>query len=182
MLPRSAPHAVDFVPPAEDVCIVPPARVAPAMPWNPDSGLPIHAARPVPAEVRCPVCGMYPARHPQWAAQIIFADGAAHFFDSPVGLFIFLEDTERYDPERKADTVAALYVTDFAAGGWIPAREARFVIDSAARGPMRVANLPAFAGVEAAAAFARANGGEVIGFADITPERIAALRAVNHAD
>ncbi|MGE5332247.1 MAG: hypothetical protein ACM3Q3_10845, partial [Nitrospirota bacterium] len=48
-----------------DVCVV-----APPTPYNPASGLPLQAARPVPADVRCPVCGMYPARSPDWAAQV----------------------------------------------------------------------------------------------------------------
>ena len=103
MLPQGKSRAVDFMPPAEDLCIVPSARIAAALPWDPASGLHIHAARPVPAQARCPVCGMYPSRYPRWAAQLIFEDGAAHFFDSPVDLFIFLEDTARYDPERAPD-------------------------------------------------------------------------------
>ena len=43
-----------------DVCVV-----APPTPYNPASGLPLESARPVPADVRCPVCGMFPARSPQ---------------------------------------------------------------------------------------------------------------------
>ncbi|MGL4807201.1 MAG: nitrous oxide reductase accessory protein NosL, partial [Giesbergeria sp.] len=39
-----------------DVCIV-----APPTPYVSTSGLPMDAARPVPADVRCPVCGMFPA-------------------------------------------------------------------------------------------------------------------------
>jgi nitrous oxide reductase accessory protein NosL len=181
MLPQGKSRAVDFMPPAEDLCIVPSARIAAALPWDPASGLHIHAARPVPAQARCPVCGMYPSRYPRWAAQLIFEDGAAHFFDSPVDLFIFLEDTARYDPERAGDAVAAHYVTDFDNGHWIAAGEAYFVIGSAARGPMRGADLPAFASRDAAAAFSTANGGEVAAFADITPERVATLRTANHS-
>ncbi|MDD2881113.1 MAG: hypothetical protein PHQ58_11815 [Rhodoferax sp.] len=33
--------------------------------------------RAVPADVRCPVCGKYPARSPDWAAQVIFTNGDA---------------------------------------------------------------------------------------------------------
>jgi copper chaperone NosL len=181
MLPQDASRAVDFMPPADDICIVPPARVTAALPWDPASGLHIHAARPIPPQARCPVCGMYPARYPRWAAQLVFEDGATHFFDSPVDLFIFGEDAGRFDPERAEDVVAARYVTDFDNGQWIAADEAYFVLGSSVRGPMRGTDLPAFSSRDAATAFATANGGEVAGFADITPERIARLRELNHA-
>lgn len=59
----------------DDVCVV-----APATPYDANSGLPMGAAREVPADARCPVCGMFPARSRSWAAQVIFADGDAHFF------------------------------------------------------------------------------------------------------
>jgi len=181
MLPQGSSRNADFIPPAEDLCIVPTARIAAALPWDPASGLHIHAARPVPAQARCPVCGMFPARYPRWAAQLIFEDGAAHFFDSPVDLFIFLDDTARYDPERADDAVAAHYVTDFDTGHWIAAGEAYFVIGSAVRGPMRGPDLPAFATHDQASAFAATQGGEVATYADITPARVAKLRTANHA-
>src|SRR5690606_33954239 len=82
--------ALAFEPPAEDICIVPPVRTIAAIPYDPTTGLAMLAPRPVPVEARCPVCGMYPSRFARWAAQVIFADGAAHFFDSPVDVFLFL--------------------------------------------------------------------------------------------
>ena len=84
-------------------------------------------ARPIPTDARCPVCGMYPARFPRWAAQIIFKDGAAHFFDSPVDLFMFLDKPARFGTERNVADAAAIYVADFRSGTWLAAREAVFV-------------------------------------------------------
>ncbi len=57
----------------QEVCIV-----APPQPYDPASGLALHAPRPVPVDARCPVCGMYPARNPDWAAQLVFANGDTH--------------------------------------------------------------------------------------------------------
>ncbi|MBU1396829.1 MAG: nitrous oxide reductase accessory protein NosL, partial [Gammaproteobacteria bacterium] len=71
---------------SNDLCIV-----APATPYDPASGRAMLAPRPIPADARCPVCGMYPARFSRWAAQSIFKDGAAHYFDSPLDLFVFLQ-------------------------------------------------------------------------------------------
>ena len=44
-----------FEPPAEDVCIVAPARVTEPHAYDPASGLGIHDARPIPADARCPI-------------------------------------------------------------------------------------------------------------------------------
>ena len=156
----------------DDVCVV-----APPAPYDPASGLPPGAARTVPADARCPVCGMYPARAPDWAAQVIFANGDAQFLDSPLSLFRYLERVPVYARGRSAADVAARYVTDAArgAGHWIDARQAAYVHGSAARGPMRAGNLPAFGSPEAARQFTARRGGQVLEFREIDAALVAAL-------
>jgi nitrous oxide reductase accessory protein NosL len=153
-----------------DVCVV-----APPTPYNPASGLPLQAARPVPADVRCPVCGMYPARSPDWAAQVIFANGDAQFFDSPLSLFMYLGDVARYSPGRSADEIVAHYVTDVPSRSWVDARSAFYVTGSTAKGPMRAGNLPAFASRDAARQFAAQRGGKVLAYADVDAGLVAQL-------
>lgn len=153
---------------------------APATPYDPAAGLPMHAPRPVPAEARCPVCGMYPARYPRWAAQTIFKDGAAHFFDSPINLFVFLQQVSRYNRGYAAGDVAASYVRDFENGQWIEAGRAFFVHGSEVTGPMRNADLPAFASRHAAEAFARRHRGSVLTAANMTPGLLASLNRHRH--
>ena len=159
-----------------DVCIV-----APPTAYDPASGLPPMAARAVPADARCPVCGMFPARSPQWAAQIIFTNGDAQFFDSPLSLFMYLQDVERYSPGHSAGQIAAHYVTDASAppagtgAPWIDALSAYYVHGSSAKGPMRAGNLPAFATREAAQAFAERRGGVVLAFGAIDAALVAQL-------
>jgi len=148
--------------PEEDVCIV-----APPTPYNPSGGQPLTAPREVPVDARCPVCGMYPARSRAWAAQVIFADGDAYFFDSPLSLLQYLRDVARYTRGRSADGIVARYVTDTDSGQWIDAVQAAYVHGSTARGPMRAGNLPAFATPAAAAAFAARRGGRALAFSDI---------------
>ena len=160
-----------------ELCIV-----APASPYDPASGLAMFEARPVPAAARCPVCGMYPARHPRWAAQIIFKEGSSHYFDSPVDLFVFLQRVERYDRGRTLDDVAVSYVTDFETGRSIDAKTAYFVYGSSAFGPMRNADLPAFSSQESAVKLTRSRGGKVLLFNQITPDLLQNLnRNVHHA-
>lgn len=142
--------------PGADYCLV-----APPTPYDPASGLPLAAARAVPADARCPVCGMYPARSPDWAGQVIFANGDAQFFDSPLSLLLYLADVPRYSVGRSAGDIVARYVTDAATQRWIDAGAAFYVQGSSALGPMRAGNLPAFATRGAAEAFARQRGGEV---------------------
>ncbi len=159
-----------------DVCIV-----APPTPYDPASGLPPTAARAVPPDVRCPVCGMFPARSPQWAAQIIFSNGDAQYFDSPLSLFMYLQDVARYSPGRSSGQIAAHYVTDASAPPdgkrtpWVDALSAYYVHGSSAKGPMRAGNLPAFATRAAADAFAERRGGVVLAFGAIDAALVAEL-------
>lgn len=163
-------HDVADAPLLPDVCVV-----APPTPYNPASGLPLDAPRVIPVDARCPVCGMFPARSPDWAAQVIFSNGDAQFFDSPLSLFSYLQDVGRYTRGRDAGQIVARYVSDADSGRWIDARSAMYVHGSAARGPMRSGNLPAFANADAAQHFASARGGIVLRAADITPALLQGL-------
>ena len=137
--------------------------------------------KPIPANARCPVCGMYPARNPRWAAQTVFKDGAAHFFDSPADLFAFLQKVDRHDKHYSLDDVAVSFISDFETGQWIEAKNAFFVHGSSVVGPMRDADLPAFTSRRAAATLVRSQGGKVLTFAEITPELIQSLsRNLHH--
>ena len=153
---RTAPPPVVVADMETDFCVV-----APPTPYDPALGLPLTAARTVPTAARCPVCGMYPARSLDWAGQIIFSNGDAQFFDSPVSLLMFLNDVPRYSAGRTADDIVARYVTDVTSKEWIDAGAAFYVYGSNALGPMRAGNLPAFAARSAAEDFARRRGGEV---------------------
>lgn len=176
LLPHGKQAAQDPDLITNELCIV-----APATPYDPASGLAMLAPRPIPAAARCPVCGMYPARFPRWAAQSIFRDGAAHYFDSPINLFVFLQRVDRYDSRYAVDDVAVSFVTDFETGQWIEAQDAFFVHGSSAFGPMRDADLPAFASREAADTLTRSRGGKVLAFTEVTPELIQSLnRSVHH--
>lgn len=166
--------------PLDDVCLV-----APPSAYDPASGLPVTAARAIPADARCPVCGMYPARSPEWAAQVIFSQGDAHFFDSPLSLFLYLQNVGRYSAGRTDSDITNIYVSNSRASfdgraetdgdRWIDARSAFYVHGSNAAGPMRAGNLPAFATQEAAQTFAQQRGGQVLSFVDVDAAVLASL-------
>lgn len=139
----------------DDLCVT-----APTFAHEPASGLPVDAPREVSAEARCPVCGMYPARQRRWAAQVIFNNGDVQYLDSPLNLFLYLQQVARYTPGQSADAILASYVTDLETGAWVPAGTAWYVHGSRRLGPMRSGNLPAFASLDQARHFAAQEGGE----------------------
>lgn len=143
--------------PEDDVCIV-----APTFAYDPSSGLPPHAAREVPPQARCPVCGMFPARSRQWAAQVIFSDAEVQYLDSPLSLFHYLQRIERYTPGRRLSDAVAIYVSDLNSGQWLPADQAVYVHGSSMPGPMRSGNLPAFDSEPAARNFISRHGGQLL--------------------
>ena len=163
--PGTPTEAALLVAATDDVCVV-----APPTPFDPKAGLGLHEPRPVPADARCPVCGMFPARSPDWAAQVIFDNGDTQFFDSPLTLFIYLQDVGRYTRGRQASEIAASYVSDVSSGAWISAYEAIYVSGSSAVGPMRAGNLPAFSSITAAQRFARERGGVLLNARQISPQ------------
>lgn len=133
----------------------------------------------VQRSARCPVCGMYPYRTPQWTAQIVFNDQSASSFDSPVDLFRFLGNMALFDKQHKPADVGAIWVADYDTKAWADAKKAFFVLGSKALGPMNDANLPAFTTREAADAFAKAQGGKVLAFGEVTREVIKSLSATH---
>ncbi len=172
-LGKQAGDSADLV--ENELCIVAPATL-----YDPASGQPLHAAKSIPLDARCPICGMYPARTPHWAAQVVFQDGASHFFDSPVDLFVFLQRTDRSTARHTREDIAVSYVTDFETRQWIEAQRAFFVQGSAVLGPMRGADLPAFSTRESAREFARNRGGTVLAFEQIGPGLIRSLNRNTH--
>ena len=156
--------------------------VAPPTPFDPAWGVGRMEPRPIPKDARCPVCGMFPARNPDWAAQVIFQNGDTQFFDSPLTLWAYLHDVGRYAPGRSAAEIASRWVTDGSSRRWIAADAAFYVHGSNALGPMRAGNLPPFATLDQAQAFAQRRGGEVLRAEQITPvllERL--IRPHRHA-
>ncbi len=131
----------------------------------------------VQRSTRCPVCGMYPYRTPQWTAQIVFNDQSASSFDSPVDLFRFLGNMALFDKQHKAADIGAIYVADYNTKTLSDAKKAFFVLGSKALGPMNDANLPAFATRDAADAFVKAQGGKVLAFGEVTRDVIKSLNS-----
>jgi nitrous oxide reductase accessory protein NosL len=134
-----------------------------------------YPAQQISAQQRCPVCGMYPARYPVWAAQVVFKDRSMIALESPAELFRFLRNVKKYDVKHTVSDIARIYATDYAQHAWIDAKLAFYVQGSGAKGPMG-GDLPAFVSKSAAENFAKQSGGNVVNF-----DTLASVEAGSHS-
>ena len=88
----------------------------------------------------CPLCGMYPARYPQFNCQIVFKDGSYEAFDSAVGLLVYRLFPDNTGIELKP--IAQIYFKDYFKESWLEAGKTFFVTGSEIMGPMGVEFLP----------------------------------------
>ena len=91
--------------------------------------------RPSPKD-KCPVCGMFVVKYPDWTATVTFRDGSSAWFDGAKDLFKFLADPGRFMPGRKATDVRVVTVNDYYGVKPIDAKEAFFVLGGDVFGPM----------------------------------------------
>lgn len=101
----------------------------------PAGGAELKPRRPAAAD-KCPVCGMFVAKYPEFAAQIIFRDGAVLFFDGVKDLFKCYLNLATCAPRRRSQEIAALYVTGYYRQEPIDGRRAWYVGGSDVYGPM----------------------------------------------
>ena len=88
------------------------------------------------AKDKCPVCGMFVAKYPDFVAQAIFQDGSYAVFDGAKDLFKYCLDLKKYAPARGAEQIAAIYVTDYYSLELIDGFSAWYVVGSDIFGPM----------------------------------------------
>jgi nitrous oxide reductase accessory protein NosL len=85
---------------------------------------------------KCPVCGMFVAKYPDWVGEIIFKDGSVAFFDGPKDLFKYYFNLKEYNPNKARGDIEAIYVTEYYDVKLIDAYTAYFVMGSEVFGPM----------------------------------------------
>ena len=96
---------------------------------------PAAAANPS-AKDKCPVCGMFVAKFPNWVASAKFRDGTIYSFDGPKDLFSYYLDTSRYTPGKRQADITVLAVKEYYSLKMIDPRTAFFVTGSDVYGPM----------------------------------------------
>ena len=100
-------------------------------------------AQPIKIESHkeCPLCGMYPARYPQFNCLIVFKDGTYEAFDSAAGLLVYMLFPDKTGIKPKP--VDRIYFKDYLKESWLEAGKAFFVTGSEIMGPMGIEFLPA---------------------------------------
>jgi nitrous oxide reductase accessory protein NosL len=85
---------------------------------------------------RCPVCGMFVAKYPDFLAQIVYTDDSRVFFDGVKDLLKYYFNLKKYSPGKTPADMEAIYVTDYYRLEFIDGRQAWYVLGSDVYGPM----------------------------------------------
>jgi copper chaperone NosL len=129
------------------------------------------AEEPAPRPTRtdkCPVCGMFVSRYPDWTARVAFQDGSSAWFDGAKDLFKFLLEPGWFLPGKKVADVRSVTVTDYYAVTPLDAKEAFFVVGSDVFGPMGRELVPFGQRTEAEEFLRDHRGKMILRFGDVT--------------
>lgn len=126
----------------------------------------------VPEEAKCPVCGMFVAKYPKWAAEAKAGD-ATYYFDGVKDMMKWYLDPRTY--EIDPDMIGAMRVTDYYTLEAVDAKAAFYVIGSNVFGPMGN-ELIAFKNERSAETFSGEHRGRsILRFDEITAEVVEGL-------
>lgn len=123
-------------------------------------------------DVKCPVCGMFVYKYPDWVAQIVFKDGFVAFFDGAKDMFKYYFDLKSYNPDKSIKDIEAIFVTEWYGMQAVEASGAFFVIGSDVYGPMGKELIPLKSAPEAEEFLNDHKGKTVLTFTQISPDTI----------
>lgn len=128
------------------------------------------------AKEKCPVCGMFVAKYPDWTAATKTKDGVTIYFDGAKDMFTHYFNPERYTPGKKQGDIIGLSVKEYYSLKMIDAKGAFFVSGSDVYGPMGAELIP-FATEKDAASFMKDHKGKkILRFNDISPQTLKELK------
>jgi len=129
----------------------------------------------IPPNERCPVCGMFVAKYPDWLCQAVLKSGRQHSFDGVKDMMAFYFEPAVYGA-KAGDAVGVVRVKDYYTLERLDGRKAFFVIGSDVLGPMGHEFIP-FATREAAENFRKDHkGARVLRFEEITKVMVDSMR------
>jgi len=135
---------------------------------------PLTVPKPA-AKDKCPVCGMFVAKYPDWTMVVVFRDGSHAFFDGAKDMFKYLFDLKRYAPSRKTADIQAIWVKDYYRLSPIDARKALYIIGSDIYGPMGRELIPLEQETDAREFLNDHQGKKILKYSEITKEVIKSL-------
>lgn len=129
----------------------------------------------VPAGAKCPVCGMFVAKYPDWSASVRFKDGTIFWYDGPKDMFSHYFDVARYTPGKRQGDIAAMTVKEYYSLVPIDVHAAFFVTGSDVSGPMGNELIPFKSEKDARSFKTDHNGKRILRFNEISRQTIKTL-------
>jgi len=121
------------------------------------------------AKDKCPVCGMFVSKYPDWVATVTFNDSTSLFFDGAKDFFTYYHGIKKYTPSKTPASIATITVNDYYTLKPVDARQAYFVVGSDVYGPMGKELVPFGKAPDAQAFLKDHKGKRVLRFNDISP-------------
>src|SRR4030043_45775 len=91
--------------------------------------------KPSPKD-KCPVCGMFVAKYPDFLAEILFKDGSYAVFDGTKDMFKYYFNLKKYNPQKRLEDIDSIYVTDYYNLTLMDGYQTFYVTGSDVYGPM----------------------------------------------
>jgi copper chaperone NosL len=132
------------------------------------------AIKPGPKD-KCPVCGMFVAKYPDFVAVLAFKDGTHAFFDGVKDMMKYYFNLQKYNPSKKLDDIAHIDVTDYYSLVLIDAFKAFYVSGSDMYGPMGKELIPFEKEGDAKEFLKDHKGNAVLRFQDISKDVVKRL-------
>lgn len=134
-----------------------------------------HVPTPPTAADKCPVCGMFVAKYPDWTSIITFRDSSRLYFDGPKDLFTYFFQIKKYTPGKSQTDIVRIQVKDYYSLAFIDGRKAYYATGGDVYGPMGNELIP-FDKRDDAEEFLRDHKGKMlVKFEEITPATVKAL-------
>jgi len=126
----------------------------------------------VPQNAKCPVCGMFVAKYPKWAASLE-VEQKTYYFDGVKDMMKYIIFDGDFPYDRKK--IALYKVSDYYTIESLNAKEAFYVIGSNVYGPMGNELIP-FKTLKSAEVFMQEHHGEkIVMYSEITDKMLMAL-------
>jgi copper chaperone NosL len=135
--------------------------------WTAESG-PLKPS----ATDKCPVCGMFVAKYPDFVATIVFNDGSYAMFDGTKDMFKYYLDMKKYDRTKNQSDIKSIQVTAYYSLSAIDGYKALYVLGSDVYGPMGKELIPFEKEAEARQFMDDHRAKAMVKFAEITGEMI----------
>lgn len=124
---------------------------------------------------KCPVCGMFVVKYPDFLAQILFKDGSYVLLDGTKDMFKYYLNLKKYQPSRNPSDVDRVYVTNYYDLTLTDGFSAYYVLGSDIYGPMGRELIPFEKEADAREFMKDHQGKSILRFKEITSEIVKRL-------